>query len=261
MWINVLLWVFRPFNDSFRIIEMLAIMLAITAFFMELDNQQEEREARAWQLITTEAVGNSGKVWALQSLNNKYWSIAPNWWLLKRGQLSLEGVDLSPPDLPDGGDMLERVTPFQVRCQQERHMTYLARIELPDAELLGAKLICTNLLAANLIGARLVRADFRGAILRKAILQQAVLVYADLRDTDLTDARLQKAWLTGADLRGANLASASLDGANLWQADLRGASGIQCKQLKQAKNWESAHRNEEARCGAETVGPLTISLE
>ena len=76
-------WLCRPAKDSFRIIELLAILIAIFAFFLELGNRQEEREVRAWQLLTTKASGNSGKVGALEFLNREeQWAFTLKWWPL-----------------------------------------------------------------------------------------------------------------------------------------------------------------------------------
>ena len=53
-------------------------------------------------------------------------------------------------------------------------------------------------------------------------------------------ANLQAASLLGADLRATNLSAV---------ADFRGAKGIECSQLSEAKLWETAHRDETLACG------------
>ena len=82
----------------------------------------------------------------------------------------------------------------------------------------------------------------------------------DLSGAKLAEAKLRTVNLRGADLREANLIGAKLfladlREANLSMADLRGASllwvtGLTCKQLQEARNWASAHRDPELACGA-----------
>ena len=99
--LGLLKWVCEPFSDSFRIIELLAILIAFVAFFQELGNRQEEREARAWQLLTTKAPGNTGKVWALEYLNREQrW---PRRWLWNKKRVPLHGIDLTPPTWLNSG--------------------------------------------------------------------------------------------------------------------------------------------------------------
>ena len=77
----------RRFFTFVRAVEFLAILIALIGFFNELRYWHEERTARAWQLLTTPAPGNSGKGEALEYLNS-------------RG-LSLESIDLTPPILAE----------------------------------------------------------------------------------------------------------------------------------------------------------------
>ena len=226
---EALIWFLRPFNDSFRIIELVAILVAITAFFMDIGNRQEEREARAWQLLTTKAPGNSGKIWALQYLNReKHWPLFPNWWPLNKKLIPLVGIDLTPPDLVDQEN----------GCSQGQGV-YLRGVELPNAKLSFAFFTCADLQRAILPkadlrgarlqeadfqGARLQEADFRGAILPKADLRGARLQEADFRGATLLKADLQGARLQEADFRGATLLKADLQGARLQKADFRGAT-------------------------------------
>ena len=87
----------------------------------------------------------------------------------------------------------------------------------------------------------------------------------DLRDTDLRGAKLRNVELHESDLRNADLRAAILEGANLNQADLeaadleaadlRKAVGIECDELKKAKNWQKAFRDRGLACGAEIPVP------
>ena len=54
---------------------------------------------------------------------------------------------------------------------------------------------------------------------------------------------------------GVDLSGVDLRGANLSDAKLRGALNLSCAQLKSAKSWESAYRDEELACGAEIPTP------
>ena len=61
----MLSWLTRPnakstrlsqlFRAIFQFIEFVAILVAIFAFFMELENRQKERVAQAWQIISNKS--------------------------------------------------------------------------------------------------------------------------------------------------------------------------------------------------------------
>jgi uncharacterized protein YjbI with pentapeptide repeats len=139
----------------------------------------------------------------------------------------------------------------------------LSEAKLQGADLAGANLKKAKLLAAvlsksqadagketNLGNAKLTGADMRmailsdailfGADLRRANLASANLSNADLRTANLKGARLRKSNLTGADLRGADLHKADLWDANLSNVNLRGAEGVNKKQLDRARSLRGA---------------------
>ena len=229
-------WIIQQLRTIFQFVEFVAILIAISAFFMELQDRQEERTAQAWQLLATKAPGNSGMIKALEYLNNE------GSWPLKRVRVSLEGIDLTPPAIPqewefgqEGAFKPKRIIPK--KCPQ---FTYLQSVELVNAKLNGAVLVCCDLY--------------------KASFQEASLRGADLRNARLLEADLRKADLQGADLRGADLGSvtygrpstgAQLKETDLKGADLRGVKMIGCIQLQQAKNWADAYRDKELGCGEE----------
>lgn len=302
---TILTWPFQPFNEfivwfterskcwSFfqfaRALEPVAILAAVIGLFVALNDRQEERITRAWQLLTTKAPGNSGKIEALQYLNRQ---IFPNWLLwfpLTKEQVSLQGIDLMPPILAEKW----KQTPKEKResvdnCTQ---LTYLQKVKLPDAILVNATLVCSDLRAADLRGAYLREADLQGASLWEADLQGADLQEVNLRGADLREADLRGANLWETDLQGASLWKADLRGAvlqdaDLWNADLRGAVlkeadrheavlwrtdrreaelrktiEIHCLQLKQAKHWDEAYRDEDLSCGAAIPTPPTLAGE
>ena len=239
---KAVIWLFRPFSDSFRIFELVAILLAITAFIADLGNRREEREARAWNLLTTEAAGNSGKIWALEYLNHEsHWPFFPKWWPLNKSRIPLLGIDLTPPylaslwgDKPKEGRQLPEVDPpLSFRCGQE---TYLRKVNLRWGILTSAVLVCADLR----------QSDLRDVDLRQADLRNARLDDADLRDADFRQADLRNAILDDADLRGSNfrgtriflsdhsptfpddgilfLGGPELEGASFQKATLQGAS-------------------------------------
>ena len=189
-----------------------ALIIASIALFDSFYNHHEERIVRAWQLLTTQATGNSGKIQALEYLNSQ----SPPWrsWLpLSKKQVALEGINLTPPALISiwrGKTKEEQKLPEE-GCPQN---TYLLEAELTNAYLRKAVLACSDLYKAKLSGAHLVNADLRGADLWLADLQRANLKKADLR----------RANLQGTNLRGANLEGANLQRAYLSFADLKGAN-------------------------------------
>ena len=221
---EALTWLIRPFNDSFRILELAAILIAVSAFFLDLDNRREGREARAWQLIATEEVGNSGKIWALEYLNSEEaWSFLPTWW----PWLSITGpplrLDITTVALGDRGKILAddrgpRPLFLPRRWPLNKGRIPLERIDLtPRGVLLEESeptgLTCTSehrrVLSWEPCITRL-RTHLRGVQLSEAQLRFAALPCADLRGASLRGADLRK-----ADLRGAMLGEIRLSGEAL----------------------------------------------
>ena len=153
---------------------------------------------------------------------------------------------------------------------------YLPKVNLNHAYLQGANLNGADLRGADLQGAYLNGADLKSAYLNGANLQRTDLNNADLQRAYLNGANLQNVYLSGADLQyahligailqramlydsnlqctylnGADLQGAFLKGTDLRDTDLAGAKGLCCEQLKEAKNWQLAHRDEELACGAD----------
>ncbi len=151
--------------------------------------------------------------------------------------------------------------------------TYLAGVDLHNANLQRALLWKSDLQYANLMEANFCKAEFYKANLQKANcekanlkeadfsmtnLQSALLIESDLQgaylgeanliDADLTNAKLQRARLLSANLKeaflqGADLTEANLRGADLTKADLDGADlakakGIVAKQISSSR-WDA----------------------
>ena len=91
----------------------------------------------------------------------------------------------------------------------------------------------------------LAEAHLHGLDLMGANLDKADLHRADLRGTNLSDASL-----VGAHLEGATFFRAVLDRADLAGAHLGGAQFLTGDQLRAAKNWQSAYRDQSLACGA-----------
>ena len=209
MW-ESLTWFFGPFNDSFRIVELMAILIAIVAFFHDLDNRREEREARAWQLLATNEAGNSGKIWALEHLNSEeYWSFIPTWW----PWISVKGppLQLDITMIASGNGSKSRAEGFRPIFLPKRWPLNKDRIPLEGVDLTpeGVKLEeseptgLTRTSRSQKVPLRdpCTRTTYlRGLKLTNALLRDAVLACSDLRGAEFRQADLQK-----ADLRGATL--------------------------------------------------------
>jgi len=130
----------------------------------------------------------------------------------------------------------------EVKNDPEGKALDLSRSNLSGADLRGAKLDGANLNSAYIARADLLLAHLNSAHLSIADLTGANLIGADLRGTDLLLAKLDGAHLSIADLRGAFLGGADLGGA-----DLGGARGIPPEQIKQAKDWQKAHYDDDFR--------------
>ena len=237
----------RKLKAIVTVIEVTGILAGFVAFIAEFGyHKLEERTSRSWQLLTTEAPGNSGKIEALEYLNRQRIPDFLVWLPFFKKQVSLRGIDLSPPILSEWKKQALSKEREEIEwCSQH---TYLRGVRLSQADLSWASLACSDLEGANL----------RGAILGHTDLRRARLEGADLREVNLKNADLRRASLIDADLRGAILPSfpdqgpliaAKLKGANLLRADLRQINGLDCEGLKQAQNWSYAYRDEDLGCG------------
>lgn len=166
-----------------RVLEGIAIVITIfitpAALYFQYQSLQEQKILGAWQLITTKAKGNSGKIEALEFLNSK--------------GVPLVGVDLSK--------------------------AYLSGVNLKGANILNADFTNADLNDANFEGANLRGVNFIGADLFKANFTGADLwsvnfTGAYLRGVNFTEADLSNANFTGAFLAGANFTNAYLRGVN-----------------------------------------------
>ena len=244
-----------------------ALLLSVTQFYLEIGDRVREREVRAWQLLTTDAPGNSGKIAALEYLNGEDGWLCFDWLNGRLGFLHgpdaentgcvfplkirtpLVGIDLS------GRPAVEKEGPDSLRPQGVfLRGVNLPNVDLSNANLSGAILFEANLNDANLREAdlgnadlvladlrrtNLVEANLSGAILSSARLDQArlekaELVKATLIRTRLDDANLSGANLTNANLGGAGLTNAVLAYANLSGADLGSARGLSQDQIDEA---------------------------
>ncbi len=210
-----------------RAIEPAVILIAIFAFTLEMSDRQEERTARAWQLLTTAAPGNSGKIEALEYLNEESPELIRKWWPYSKAKTPLEGIDLTPPAVKKDRDGKLNLPP-DFRRDKCPERAFLLGVKLANAKLSDAKLPCARLNQANLRGASLKNVDLRGANLSGANLTGADLTEADLSGAnlggaDLRGANLYRANFRWAYLNEANLSEASLLGANLNLVDLSGA--------------------------------------
>lgn len=130
--------------------------------------------------------------------------------------------------------------------------TNLSQVDFRVAHLEGAILY-----EAHLKGAHLAEAHLKGADFRAACLEGAILVKAHLEGADLSRAHMEGAILRVAHLEGASLYEAHLEGSDLYnahleeaylrQAHLEGARDLTVEQVKSARNWETAHYDDEFR--------------
>ncbi len=222
-----------------RLVSPYALIAAAVPFLINLDYQSTDRVAQAWNLVTTQATGNSGKIEALEYLNTHSPLAIPNprQWGLPFGPKSapveswVRGDDgpAVQPGTPKDWVLLKNYGPWKTRTPlvgidvgQKKDgktgewlgaPTYLEDIDLRDAQLSRANFTAADLTGANLSGARmwsarLPNADLEGASLANARLRRADLSNAHLVAVNFAGATLKDADLTGADLRGAQLAEA-----------------------------------------------------
>lgn len=222
----------RFFTPLLSVSRDIGIIIVLVTFVVEFGyGRYEEREIQSWQILTTRAPGNSGKIKALQYLNRG--SQEQGRWLPRlpftKVQNPLNGIELMPPSVANQREQSKMKRKLVVdNCTQ---YTYLRNVQLPGAILTDAIFACSDLQNANLQQADMQRGDLRGANLRYAELQHAELQWASLRGANLRQAKM---WKT--DLRWADLQRANLQGAELWKANMQHAK-LQSATLFGAKLW------------------------
>lgn len=222
-------WVFRKTDEVFRtvasrteesgtyrflrLLEAVAIVVTIIAFWVGWGDRQADRHNRAWSLIAAgagvENIGNVGLRNALEILDGDGVS-------LDRVQLPgawLSGVKLSGADLGEAN---------------------LSGANFSFANLSRADLNGANLAGANFSGTNLQMASFRNANLERVNLQKTDISGADFYQASLRNADLQRANLSGVDLFRTDLTGAKLLVTNLSGADLRAAKGLTQTQIDAA---------------------------
>ncbi len=215
----------------FRVLELLALLIIFpTAYIMlvDLNDRQSQRISQAWQLVTTPASGNSGKIQALDYLNSEdcvpsfkdefkqhEGKVPSIWQLLNACSVSFFTSWPWKESQP--------LTGINLSTETHGNSVYLINVNLSGAELFEANLSGAQLFEANLSRAQLTDANLSGAQLTDANLSGAQLPDANLAGAQLTDANLSGARLSGANLSGARLSGANLAGARLLDANLAGA--------------------------------------
>ena len=192
-----------------------SVVLGGISFWIDQNVRRQAAIAQAWQLVTTPAVGNSGKRPALE-------------FLVAEG-ISLAGMDLSCQVM---GGVLDLEGLAAPSCTK---YIYLRDVNLTGADLAYADLSGVDLRGANFRGANLNGAVFAGAYLVEADFSDSYALLSDFSNADLSNAIMQQAFLEGADLRGtlmwgtdltrvqaacATFANADISSAILVEADL-----------------------------------------
>ncbi len=114
------------------------------------------------------------------------------------------------------------------------------------------RIVTTNIKSTNLEGAYLPNANLQGFNLKYTNIFGAYLVGANLQNTNLQNTNLIGTNLQNANLKDANFKNAEFGCIqdshvrNLC-TDFRRAKNLTPKQVKQAKNWQSAHYSPEFR--------------
>ncbi|NWH07330.1 MAG: pentapeptide repeat-containing protein [Alphaproteobacteria bacterium] len=234
-------------NDSFvmrllRFLGPLAIVGGIWVYLQDMSDRRAARDADAWQVLTTKAPGNSGKIQALEYLNSDTTLKIPNprrmqlmdGWMLPLGPEPAEGDGDPPPDWVVIGDygLWKTSTPLvgiDLSGEQGKDGRWVKRTYLA-----GVNLMAANLRGANVSGALLMRANLRGAMLSTANFSGAIMVGADLSGANLSSADLSGAVLRRVDFEGADLLRANLSGAVIGETDLSTARNVTQEQIDDA---------------------------
>lgn len=182
----------------------IAVLLTIASFFFEMADREESRLLEAWQVVTTKASGNSGKIRALEYLH-------------ENGE-SLVGIDLAHEEhlAPDGNI---RVGP------------YLNRLKLVGADVSRARFTGGIMVDADLRNSAFWGSDFTGVLLEGSDFSNANMQQAQFMSAGLKGVNFYK-----TDLRGAKeLTCLQLSETHNWEHSYRDQS-LSCGQRIPSKN-------------------------
>ena len=184
-------------TSAIKAFEPWGILIAVIALVMTAIDFEEDRTARAWQLLASDAPGNSGKIWALEYLGRARhcadwipgFGLLPEEWQDAVSDREcpprepLHGVDLSPRE-NDGRAYTPRTYLRGVRLEgSDQTAAIFERADLTSADLSRANLFTTTFADANLdnadfTGARFGAVDFNGAFFRMTNLSNTRGSYA-----------------------------------------------------------------------------------
>lgn len=180
----------------------ISLSVGVYFYFEEAADRRNERQIAAWQLISTPANGNTGKISALE--------------LLSAANQPLVGIDLSciPKDATHGP-----------RCYSG---VYLESVSLAGA----------NLTNATLEGANMQDADLTGAVLHRTNLAAVDLTNAQVANAQMThtlfaEASVESVVFDGTDLEGATFLFTHLSGA-----DFTNAQNLETAEFIDAWAWD-----------------------
>lgn len=232
-----------PWLPYLQLIEFVAVILAIGAFFIDYSDRKTDRAVnRAMMLATITQVAESTKNYSGPTV------IAPMLETLIEQGMDLSGLPLPRVNLQDAnlnnGILIN--TNFQRANMIGAHLTdadvsksFLYATDFTNAEMSGVDLTNSNLFQAYLVDANLseavlTKAFIATAKMNDANLNRAFLDETEMNEVDLTGANLLGANLTGANLSNANLSEANLSWANLTNVNLFNVSNLTQEQLDEA---------------------------
>lgn len=222
-----------------------ALGFTVVEFLINYEDRVRERTVHAWTIITNPASGISGKIEALEYLNEEDGLFCRWFWegcfVVLKQRVPLVGINLSASSPQNGNSYT-----FTFLQKINLSRAILSESDISYADLRHAILSEAHLSGTNFHGARLDGATFRNAHLPRAVLVRANLSGADFREAcidtanlseaDMRLANFNKATLRRANLRDANLIDAkfhyaaldeaNFSGANLTGADFSGTSGL-----------------------------------
>ncbi|WGV26708.1 pentapeptide repeat-containing protein [Halotia branconii] len=243
----------RSIRDVVKIIfknaDSIALVAGVILYFKEIPERKAQKHYEAWQVIDNAAAAkvptSYARFKALEELNQE--GVMLNGVVMPEANLqginlkfaSLFDANLTDTDLSDAN--LQEAKLFRANLTRAKlSEANLVGADITGANLTGAKLNRAKLTGAKLAGAKLTEAKLAGADLRGASLTGTDLRGANLLGTNLSYASFFEANLTEANFSNANLTEVKFFGANLAKANFVGAIGLSLKEIKEAKNWQSA---------------------
>lgn len=230
---------------------------------------REDRVGRAWELVASDARGNTGKAWALTVLhrNGERWAGLDFGCFSDEASLNYSGLLSATPcsnpvylkglRLSSVGSAACRLRSLDGWCAPEYGRTYAVQVVQSDfdsANMEASRLKGITIAKSDFFNANLMMSDMRMAVISESNFSHAILGGANLWGAQLQKTSLRSAIVTNVDFEFARFREVDITGT-VWCLDLGCATNVSRPMIE--SSWaEKNSWNPHDLPGYLKVGPL-----